>query len=99
MAVAGIVVLTQEGEEQTVWERLQENPWITDVRPSPEPCRLVAVMEAPSDMLEDELARILAWPEVLTVDPALISYEDELAEKGEIPCPPHRPRSRSAQDS
>jgi hypothetical protein len=42
--------------------------------------------------MEDEISRLLAWEGVLTVDIALLSYEDEVAEGREIRCPPHKPR-------
>ena len=85
---------TQEGY-QPVWEALSADAKITDVRPGGEPCRLAAVLEASSRDMEDELSRLLAWEGVLTVDIALLSYEDEVSEGREIQCPPHKPRKRT----
>ena len=82
---------TQEGY-QSVWESLSADKKISDVCPGGEPCRLAAVLEASSRDMEDELSRLLAWEGVLTVDIALLSYEDEVAAGGEIQCPPHKPR-------
>ena len=85
---------TQEGYHQ-VWEALTADTNITDVCPGGEPCRLAAVLEAPSQTMEDELSRLLAWEGVLSVDIALLSYEDEVAAGGQIQCPPHKPRKRA----
>jgi len=97
MAIAGLVLLTTPEGHQPVWEALSADAKITDVRPGGEACKLAAVLEAPSENMEDELARLLAWEGVLTVDIALLSYEDEVAEGREIRCPPHKPRKCAAQ--
>jgi nitrate reductase NapAB chaperone NapD len=99
MAIAGLVVMTTQEGYQPVWEALSADARITDVRPGGESCRLAAVLEASSRDMEDELSRLLAWEGVLTVDIALLSYEDEVAAGGDIPCPPHRPRKRSIPDT
>ena len=85
---------TQEGY-QPVWDALSADAKITELRPAGESCRIAAVLETSSWDMEDELSRLLAWDGVLTVDIALLSYEDEVAAGGDIPCPPHRPRKRS----
>ena len=95
MAIAGVVLLTTQEGSHSVLEALRADAKITDVRPGGEPCKLAAVLEAPSQDMEDELSRLLAWEGVLTVDIALISYEDEVAAGGEIRCPPHKPRKRA----
>ena len=96
MAIAGLVVMTTQEGYRPVWEALSADAKITDVRPGGEPCRLAAVLEAPSRDMEDELSRLLAWEGVLTVDIALLSYEDEVAAGKEIQCPPHKPRKKAA---
>ena len=96
MAIAGVVVLTTREDCHAVLEALRADAKISDVRIGGEPCKLAAVLEAPSQDMEDELSRLLAWEGVLTVDIALLSYEDEVAEGGEIRCPPHKPRKCAA---
>ena len=96
MAIAGLVVLTTSEARHAVWGALLAEPKITDVSQGGDPCRLAAVLEAPSGDMEDALACLLAWEGVLTVDIALLSYEDEVAEGREIRCPPHKPRKRAA---
>ena len=96
MAIAGVVLLTTREGCQSVFEALRADAKITEVRQGGEPCKLAAVLEAPSQDMEDELSRLLAWEGVLTVDIALLSYEDEVAAGGEIRCPPHKPRKRVA---
>ena len=96
MAIAGLVVLTTQECCHAVLQALRADAKITDVSPGGEPCRLAAVLEAPSQAMEDEISRLLAWEGVLTVDIALLSYEDEVAEGGEIRCPPHKPRKCAA---
>jgi len=91
MAIAGLVLLTTQEDSQSVLEALRADAKITDVSPG-EPCKIAAVLEAPSQDMEDEISRLLAWEGVLTVDIALLSYEDEVAEGREIRCPPHKPR-------
>ena len=95
MAIAGLVLLTTQEAYHSVWTALLNERKTTEVRPGGEPCRLAAVFEAPSRDMEDELARMLAWEGVLTVDIAFLSYEDEVAEGGEITCPPHKPRKHA----
>jgi len=92
MAVAGLVVLTTQDARNAVRDALQAAKNITDLRPGGDACRFAAVLEAPSQDMEDELARLREMEGVLTVDIALLSYEDELAEGGEILCPPRKPR-------
>jgi len=99
MAVAGLVVLTTQESRNAVWDALQAAKNITDLQPGGDACRLAAVLEAPSQDLEDELARLRELDGVLTVDIALLSYEDELADGGEIRCPPHKPRRRAAPET
>ena len=96
MAIAGLVLLTTQEAYHSVLEALSAEAKITDVRPVGESCKLAAVLEAPSQDVEDELSRLLAWEGVLTVDIALLSYEDEVAEGKEIRCPPHKPRKWAA---
>ena len=95
MAIAGLVLLTTQEGYYPVWEALLADTKITEVRPGGEPCRLAAVLEASSRDMEDELTRLLAWEGVLTVDIALLSYEDEVEAGGTIQCPPHKPRKRA----
>ena len=92
MAIAGLVLLTTQEGSHSVLTALRADEKITDVSPGGEPCRIAAVLAAPSRDMEDEISRLLAWKGVLTVDIALLSYEDEVAEGGEIRCPPHKPR-------
>ena len=92
MAIAGLVLLTTQEGCHSVLEALRTDAKITDVSPGGEPCRIAAVLEASSQDMEDEISRLLAWEGVLTVDIALLSYEDEVAEGREIRCPPHKPR-------
>jgi nitrate reductase NapAB chaperone NapD len=96
MAIAGLVLLTTREGYFPVLEALRTDAKITDVTPGGEPGRIAAVLEAPSQDMEDEISRLLAWEGVLTVDIALLSYEDEVAEGGEIRCPPHKPRKSTA---
>jgi nitrate reductase NapAB chaperone NapD len=96
MAIAGVVLMTTQEARSAVWEALQAATNISDLRPGGDACRLAAVLEAPSQDMEDELSRLRDLEGVLTVDIALLSYEDELAEGGEIRCPPHKPRRRAA---
>jgi nitrate reductase NapAB chaperone NapD len=96
MAIAGLVLLTTPESCGLVQEALQAATNITELRPGGEPCRLAAVLEAPSRDMEDELSRLRAWEGVLTVDIALLSYEDELGEGLKIQCPPYKPRKCAA---
>jgi nitrate reductase NapAB chaperone NapD len=96
MAIAGLVLLTTQEAYHAILAALSADAKITDVHSGGEACRLAAVLEAPSQDMEDELLRLRAWEGVLTVDIALLSYEDELAEGGEIRCPQHKPRKCAA---
>ena len=94
MAIAGLVLMTTPEGYQAVLEALSADAKITEVRRVEDPCKLAAVLEAPSQDMEDEISRLLSWEGVLTVDIALLTYEDELAEGKEIQCPPHKSRKR-----
>jgi len=98
MAIAGLVVLTTRDACGAVRDALQSAENITDLRPGGDDCRLAAVLEAPAADMEDELARLREWEGVLAVDIALLSYEDELEDGGEIPCPPRKQRKRAAPE-
>jgi len=94
MAIAGLVLMTTQEGYQAILEALTVETKITEVRPLGEDCRIAAVLEAPSQDMEDEISRLLAWEGMLTVDIALLTYEDEVAEGREIQCPPHKPRKK-----
>ena len=96
MAIAGLVLLTTPEARSAVLDALLTETGITDVQPGGDPCRIAAVLEAPARNMEDELSRLLAWEGVLTVDIALLSYEDEVEEGGAISCPPRKPRKCAA---
>jgi nitrate reductase NapAB chaperone NapD len=96
MAIAGLVLLTTPEARSAVLEALQAETGITEVKPGEEPCRIAAVLEAPSGDMEEALSRLLAWEGVLTVDIAFLSYEDEVEEGKAIRCPPHKPRKYAA---
>jgi hypothetical protein len=91
MAVAGIVVSVLPGHEESVERLLRAHPGIAEVRTTRDPLKPVAVLEVPSRDVEDEMERILSWNGVLTVDIAVISYEDEFAEGKTPECPPRKP--------
>jgi len=92
MAIAGLVLMTTQEAYRQVWDSLLEEAKILEIRSGGEPCKLAVVLEASSQDMEDELSRLLACEGVLTVDIALLSYEDEMAEGKEIKCPPHKLR-------
>jgi len=99
MAIAGLVLLTTREARNAVWDALLAAKNITELRPGGDFCRLAAVLEAPARDMEEELLRLREWEGVLTVDIALVSYEDELADGGEIACPPHKPRKRAMPET
>ena len=96
MAIAGLLLLTTSEASGTVLEALLTETGITDVQPGRDPCRIAAVLEAPAREMENELSRLLAWEGVLTVDIALVSYEDEIEEGEEIVCSSCKPRKCAA---
>jgi len=92
MAIAGLVLMTTPEGYPAIMEALSGDAKVTDIRPVEEGSRIAAVLEAPSQDMENEISRLLAWEGMLTVDIALLTYEDEVAEGKEIQCPPHKPR-------
>ncbi|WP_035068006.1 chaperone NapD [Nitratidesulfovibrio termitidis] len=96
MAIAGILVQTDTDAAEAVWTRLSVDPHIAEAHRAEIPGRMVAVLEADSDRMEQEFKRLAAWDGVLSVDLAYLTYEDELADGGAIKCPPWEPRHRSA---
>lgn len=95
MAIAGILVQTDAETAEAVWTRLSVDPRIAEVHRAEVPGRMVAVLEADSDRMEQEFKRLAAWDGVLSIDLAYLTYEDELADGGTIKCPPWEPRHRS----
>ncbi len=96
MAIAGILVQTDADAAEAVWTRLAVDPRIAEVQRAEVPGRMVAVLEAASDCMEQEFKRLAAWEGVLSVDLAYLTYEDELADGGSIKCPPWEGKHRSA---
>lgn len=96
MAIAGILVQTDTDAAEAVWTQLKADPGIAEAHRSEIPGRLVAVLEAASDRMEQEFRRLAAWDGVLSVDLAYLTYEDELAEGDAIKCPPWERKHRSA---
>lgn len=89
MAVAGLVLMTTDGDFAALRGQLAAYAGICDVEALEEQCKLVGVLEADSDKVEGVMKSMLDWEGVLTVDVAFISYEDELDAGKEIRCPQH----------
>ena len=94
MAIAGITVQTLADAFAGVRERLASHRDVTAVEEGG-PCLLAAVVETGAARLEDVLADMAAWDGVLVVGLASVNYEDDLDERGHIPCPPRKPRHGS----
>ncbi len=98
MAIAGIVVnVTAAGQSQAC-EALRRVPGIVDVRALEDGCRLAAVLEAPSQRLQDDLEAVNDLEHVLQVDVAYINYEEDLDDSGHMACPPNGGRRRHHRD-
>lgn len=95
MAIAGIAVQTAKESFDAVRERLTAAEGVAAVEEGA-PCLLAAVVEADAARLEGVLASLAAWDGVLNVGLASVNYEDDLDERGCIPCPPHKTRCRGA---
>ncbi len=94
MAIAGIVVnVTAEGQSQAC-EALRRAPGIVDVRSLEDGCRLAAVLESPSQRLQDDLKALNDLEHVLQVDVAYVNYEEDLDDSGHMACPPDGGRRR-----
>ena len=94
MAIAGLVIMGVADRMDQVRAALQATPGIVDVQATQDSARLAAVLEAGADRVEAVMAALLEHEGVLTVDLAYLSYEDDLAAGGEIPCPPHKPKKK-----
>lgn len=91
MAIAGLLIMTEAAQRQDVRARLAAAPHVAETRDTEDPFRLAAVLEAPADQVEGAMAAMSTWEGVLAVDLAFLSYEDDLEDKGYIPCAPHKP--------
>ncbi|MEG2172030.1 MAG: chaperone NapD [Desulfovibrionaceae bacterium] len=89
MAVAGLVLLCEEGKVDAVRALLTAHAGISTVQLGEEACRVVAVLEVDSDLVESNMTALRVWDGVLSVDLAFVSYEDELEAGKSIKCPPH----------
>lgn len=95
MAIAGIVVTGLREQMAETRKRLEGVPGLAEIHPMDD-AKWAAVLEAPSESMETALSDLKDIEGVLTVDLAFLSYEDDLADRGTIPCPPHKPRRRTA---
>ena len=89
MAIAGLVVMTEPVSTDIVQNLLLEHYGITEVQPTVDRQRLVAVLETSSDTVESSIKGIQNLPHVLSVDIAYINYEDDMERVGHIPCAPY----------
>lgn len=95
MAIAGIVVTGLRERMAEIRKQMEGVPGLTEIHPADGP-KWAAVLEAPSEHMETALSGLKDIEGVLTVDLAFLSYEDDLADRGAIPCPPRKPRRRTA---
>lgn len=92
MAIAGLLIMLEDGRASDVLQRLRAHTRITEVQETGDAQRLAAVLETASDRVETEMGLLLDWDGVLTVDLAYLSYEDDMEDTGRIACPPHKAR-------
>ncbi len=96
MAIAGIVVTGLRERMAEISKQMEGVPGLTEMHPVDDGGKWAAVLEAPSEHMETALSDLKDMEGVLTVDLAFLSYEDDLTDRGAIPCPPHKPRRRTA---
>lgn len=92
MAIAGLLVMGESGHMDAVRARLADMQGVVGIEATEDACRMAVVLEKPADQVESAMSHMLALENVLTVDLAYLSYEDDLSENGHIPCPAHKPR-------
>ena len=97
MAIVGLVFMVSPHCTEKVQQDLLQQEGITDVQPTADSQRLVAVLEVHSDKVESGMKHLQQVPDVLSVDIAYINYEDDLEREGHIPCAPYE-RKRKQQD-
>lgn len=87
MTIAGLVIMGTAQSMKALKAKLMGNPSIVEIQESSEDTRIAAVVETDSDKVESFMSSLLEWDEVVTVDVAYINYEDDIEDKGHIPCP------------
>jgi len=89
MAIAGIVLTTAPGQEGRGLAVLRRWPGVCDVQDAGEG-KLAAVLERPSQDLQQALEDLAGLDHVLQLDVAYVDYEDDLDANGHMACPPHQ---------
>ncbi len=89
MAITSLVITTLPGTSEIVLEKVSAHQEIAEVQISHDPTRLVAVLEANADKIQDIIKNFKEIDNVLAVDIAYINYEDDIEREGTIPCPEH----------
>ncbi len=89
MAIAGLVVTVDPSISEEMATQLSAQVHLVDVQISHDPSKLVVVLEISADKVKDEIQALQEIENILAVDIAYINYEDDIEEKGEVPCPVH----------
>ena len=88
MAVAGIVLTVTLGHQSEVAEALKSVPGVTEVQ-AVEEIKVAAVVESPSDRLQNDLEAANKLEHVIQLDVVYVNYEDDLDCNGHMACPKH----------
>lgn len=96
MAIAGIVVSVLCEHLKPLCSELRATKGVLEVQEVPGTDKLAVVLESPSQSLQGYLEYVNGLPHVLALDVAFINYEDDMDNQGNMPCPPHRPRTHVA---
>lgn len=92
MAIAGLVLNVAEGRLPETREALRAFPGVVDVQGVEDDCKLAAVLESPSQKLQEDLEALREVAHVVGLDVAYINYEEDLDGQGHMACPPRGPR-------
>ncbi len=89
MAIAGLVITVAPNTSESIATQISSQASLVEVQISHAPDRLVAVLEASSDQVQDKIKKLQEIDNILAVDIAYINYEDDVQKEGGIACPVH----------
>jgi len=97
MAIAGILLTPDAGQESRCLEALQNRPEVVETR-QVDAGKLAAVVECSSLDIQKVLEGMAGMESVLQLDVAYINFEDDMDSDGCIACPPHHSSKRAKDD-
>lgn len=93
MAIAGLVLMVQEGKTDMVRAEAAAFPGVVEARDA-DGGKVACVLECSSMDLQKAMEGLNQMEGVLQLEVVYVNYEDDLDEQGHMPCPPDAGRRK-----